>query len=119
MLIATFTIISIFSLAFEGISSPVHRSKRGQILYESTTTRWPNKTVPYEFSTSAPLTDLVKQRFYRAVQHWQQFTCLRFEPFNPLKHKSYLSKLVVANRGNGYSKYHQKKEYTGHHIRFI
>ncbi len=88
-------------ICFDGASFAVHRSKRGQILFESKETRWPDKTIPYEFSSISPLTPLVKQRFYQAIKHWEHLTCIRFELFDPQRHKTYLTKLLVANRGTG------------------
>ena len=35
--------------------------------------------------------------FEKAVEHWHQFTCLKFEPFNPNKHGQHRSRLYVEN----------------------
>ncbi len=61
-------------------------------------TRWPNRTIPYEFDFDA--TESLKKKVLTAIDIWQQNTCVRFEPYSPSMHEFHRSKVLIRNRGH-------------------
>lgn len=39
----------------------------------------------------------MKKLIDRAIDHWQTFTCVKFEPFDPHKHANYRSFVYIQN----------------------
>ncbi|UJR34094.1 hypothetical protein I4U23_021504 [Adineta vaga] len=61
--------------------------------------RWPGGVVPYDFLSN--IDDRVRQKVLRAIQHWHQRTCIRFEPYNPQRHWDISAKITIEDRGSG------------------
>lgn len=80
-------------------------------------TRWPNKTIPYEYDPKFCIyidfnkgglkkneleirfcqAKEMRKLFERAMDHWQTFTCVKFEVFDRVKHSNYRSYIYVQN----------------------
>ncbi|CAF0843095.1 unnamed protein product [Brachionus calyciflorus] len=56
-------------------------------------TRWPQKIVPFEFAPNFPPD--MRDLFLEAVDHWQKYTCIKFEPYDQDKHPLHRSRLYV------------------------
>ena len=41
----------------------------------------------------------MRARVLDAINHWETFTCLKFEPYDKIKHKLFRSK-IVFQQGN-------------------
>jgi hypothetical protein len=75
------------------------RNKRRVIIHNQygNPTRWPNRTIPYQFDTDA--NDILRNKIKSAIDIWHKYTCIRFEPYSPQKHIYHKSKVVIRNRG--------------------
>ena len=43
----------------------------------------------------------VEKNVLSAIEHWQQRTCLRFERYNPQRHRNIACKVIVQDSGPG------------------
>lgn len=53
----------------------------------------------YFWLDSNLIAETLKRKFFTAVNLWHQSTCIRFEPYSPLKHPRHRSKVLIRNRG--------------------
>lgn len=55
----------------------------------------------------------MRDRVHKAIQHWEKYTCLKFQQYDSIKHKYYKSRLVfqMANLCGSYVGYQQDVDY--------
>lgn len=100
----------------------INRPKR-KIIAETSpfgdSNRWPGGVIPYVFTSNigrnyfsrkSPdqyrvffVIDFgVRQRVMTAIQHWHQRTCIRFEPYNPQRHRGIDGVITIEDSGAGF-----------------
>ena len=52
-------------------------------------------------SIRSPIDYQVKQNVLAATQHWHQRTCIRFEPYDPQRHRNIAGIITIEDTGSG------------------